>query len=257
MRRFTEWIKRRTLKTRISTLAKILKNITSVESIIKEGVAAQTETETYWSNPSFIRWLASKGVQWKLSKVPQFKDGGVGRAYFLGDKVVKFTDNPVEANVANMVAGRRDTSTRIHAVQKISNVYAILQDMVNINFPKTFGKAADILMAYVDEKEIDEFPQDPSERQKMAEEAVQMFEQKSYLVKYILEMMDVLDKLYRSTGFFHNDAMPQNLGMDKDTFNPVAIDLGPNQTKDFDPHKAMNKIHSKRQKLGLPPYEEI
>jgi tRNA A-37 threonylcarbamoyl transferase component Bud32 len=65
----------------------------------------------------------------------------------------------------------------------------------------------------------------------------------------------MLDNLYKKTGYYHDDAVPQNLGVDDG--NLVVIDLGPNQTKTFNARKALDNIHDQRSKLGLPPIQEI
>lgn len=244
-------MKSNSLKSRILAASKVLQNIT-------ESTAAQQETLALWSDPNFIAWLQQHGVGVHLGVAPtKYADGGVGRAYFIGDKVVKFTDNRVEGNVANMVAGNPKTPTRIIGVYRFKPkaLWAILQKKLNMDVPKMVKKASDLLMAYVDETGIEEFPQDNKSRIEMAQHCITMFEESQELVPFILEVIETLDALYRNTGFFHDDAGPTNIGMDADK---IALpDLGPNQTGNFNARKALDKIHDKRAKLGLPPYREI
>lgn len=242
------------MKDRIAAATQMLQQITTY----KEETVAQESSVEAWSDANFIRWLRHYGIEVVPGQPPKkFADGGVGRAYFIGDKVVKFTNNRVEGNVANMVAGKPNTPTRIIGVYrfKAKPLWAILQKKIKMDLPKMIAKASDVLMAYVDESGITEFPKDEVSRVRIAKEAAEMFEQSAELVPFILEIMETLDSLYRNTGFFHDDAVPQNLGMDDDKI--VIPDLGPNQPKDFNARKSLDQIHQRRSRLGLPPYEEI
>jgi hypothetical protein len=217
---------------------------------------SQEKSKTVWSDQKFLSWLRSNGIC--VNEPPsEYSDGGVGRSYFLGDKVIKFTNNRVEANVANMVVGDYSSPTRVLGVYRFKpdNLWAILQKKVNINLPKMFKIASDILMAYIDEKEITSFPKGKLARLKIAKEAIAMFNKKERLIPYLTQVIDMLDNLYKKTGYYHDDAVPQNLGVDDG--NLVVIDLGPNQTKTFNARKALDNIHDQRSKLGLPPIQEI
>jgi hypothetical protein len=247
MKKFNEWVKGRALKGKIAHLAKTLQNLIATTSL---GESAQEESLALWSDPNFLKWLRSRGV---TGQPTHHVDGGVGRAYFIGDKVVKFTDNRVEGNVANMVAGNPKSPTRIISVYRFKPkpIWAILQHKVDMDLPKMIKDASDILMAYVDDTGIDEFPED---RHKMAHDAAVSYNRLD-LEPFILEMISVLYGLYRNTGFFHDDAVPGNIGVHGGKV--VIPDLGPNKTKYFNARKSLDKIHDRRGKLGLPSYSEI
>lgn len=254
MKQFSEWVKKTSLMNRISIATQLLQKIT----IYKEATIAQESSVEAWSDINFIHWLKQHGVETQVGQVPKkFSDGGVGRAYFVGNKVVKFTNNRVEGNVANMVAGNNNTPTRIIGVYRFKPkpLWAILQKKIKMNLPKMIAKASDVLMAYVDESGISEFPKDAKSRMEIAKNAVEIFEESDELIPFILEIIETLDNLYRNTGFFHDDAVPQNLGMDDDKV--VIPDLGPNQPKDFNARKSLDNIHQRRSNLGLAPYDEI
>lgn len=263
MKNFRKWIGSRSLKAKIQAATHVLQQLSEAfiekPPIVNQLKPAQAYSASAWSDQNFIKWLKDRQVNVTLGETPKkYSDGGIGRAYFLGDKVIKFTDNRVEANVANMVANNPKTPTRIYGVYKFKPhpVWAILQKKVNMNdLPKMIAKASDILMSYVDETGISEFPEKEEEKAKMAQDAATMFEEPLEIVPFIVEIMDVLQNLYKNTGFFHDDAMPQNIGVDDG--NIVIPDLGPNKTKDYNARKALDTIHHRRQKLGLPPIGEV
>lgn len=251
MKKFQSWAASRSLKAKIQTAANALQSITEAVQ------PAQAQSTEAWSDQNFIKWLKGNGAQVVLGQMPTYKDGGAGRAYFLGDKVVKFTDNRVEANVANMVANNPNTPTRIFGVYRFKPrlLWAILQKKVNMDLPQMISRASETLMNYVDETSVSEFPTVPNQRMKVAKKAITMAEESPDLLPFVLEIMDALDKLYRNTGFFHDDAVPANIGMDNG--KPVIPDLGPNVTKDYNVRKALDNVHATRKKLGLPDIDEI
>lgn len=240
------------LKDKVKFVKQALMQIFSSDGAVVEGSAAQEETIPLWSDNKFISWLNSLGIKVAKGKVPEYKDGGVGRAYLLDNAVVKFTDNPVEANVANMLVDNKNAPARIHGVYKVpgTHVYALVSDKYNMNFPKTLGHASDLFMTYLDDTGIEDYPGTESERLELAKDVAKHFSEKPFLVPYIKEVIEALFKLYKSTGFFHDDAVPQNLGMSPSGEIMVA-DLGPNQPRSFDPKKRLAGITSKREKLGL------
>lgn len=249
---FKKFIKSSALKNKIKFVKQMLMKIFSKEGAVSESKAAQEDTLIFWNDKKFISWLNSLGVAATLGEIPNHKDGGVGRAYITNNFVIKFTDNSVEANVANILIDNKDAPAKIHGVYKMpkSSVYAIVSDKYDMNFPKTLGHASDILMAYVDEVGLTEYPDSDAERMEIAKKVVKSQNEMPFLVPFVKEVIESLFKLYKSTGFFHDDAMPQNLGVSP-TGDIMVADLGPNQTSDFDPNKRLADIAVKREKLGL------
>jgi hypothetical protein len=125
-----------------------------------------------------------------------------------------------------------------------------------MDFPDTLGHASDLLMAYVDEVGLDDYPDSDAERMEIAKKVVKSQNEMPFLVPFVKEVIESLFKLYKSTGFFHDDAMPQNLGMSQ-TGDIMVADLGPNQPGGFDPKKKLAGIAAKREKLGLGKKEFI
>jgi hypothetical protein len=117
-------------------------------------------TEFAWGEAAFLGWLRSHGSYPPPNVIPPYKDGGVGRAYFIGDLVVKFTVCPKEAEIASMVSGKLSGPTRILSVRKHGKYWAILQEKLDKNIPEYVSKGADLLMTYVNEFEVKEFPVD-------------------------------------------------------------------------------------------------
>jgi hypothetical protein len=253
---FKNFLLNKILKTRISFVKSKLQSIFSESSRLHEGKDAKEETLKYWNDSQFIDWIQHFNISAELGKVPNYKDGGVGRAYLLDNKVIKFTDNAVEANIANMLVNNKNAPAVIHAVKKFDNVYAIVSDKYNMNFPKTLGKASDLFMAYVDDHELSEFPETEEGRKKLATDAVLHWKEGKYLIPYMQLIIDTLYSLYKNTGFFHDDAVPSNLGLN-DKGDVVVSDLGPNQPKSFNPVSKLGEIQQRRERLGLPPYNSI
>jgi hypothetical protein len=227
---------------------------------------SQKDTERFWlatENNPFYDWLEKNSVNFKPGNLPGFADGGIGRAYFLGDKVVKFTKNRVEANVAKAAIGQ-NTPTAIIDVWRAPGLplWAILQKYVNVNIEKELKIAADIATAIMDDLKEENpnftsFPINPQEQEKLAAEAVRKYNQPTNLIPYIISAMNAINQLYFKTGFTHDDAGPTNIGRDFQTGKIVFHDLGPNVTKNFKSRPILNKIHKNREQLGLSPLAEV
>ena len=267
MAKFKKWLFKKDLKDKIKKAAETLSNIISVppnlERVPKrrfnktnEGrqSKAHDATEKYWLEPSKIQpWLKSHGIEWS-NELPSYKDGGAGRAYMLGNHVVKFTANKVEANVAAMTIEK--SIPPIIDVLPIDGMYAILQNFVDMNSVQNIKDAADYVTAIVDDyPNIEGFPVDKESQKKLSLEVLSKYGGSPNLVPYMMSVMTALATLYGSTGFKHDDAGPTNIGMYKDKI--VFPDLGPNETGDFDTDKAMEKIGHNRDKLKLPPWKSI
>jgi len=230
-----------------------------------EDRESQAPTEQFWlstdlNNP-FYTWLSQNEVKFTPGQVPRFVDGGVGRAYFLGNKVVKFTNNRVEANVAKASIGQSIPAAIISVWRTpIKQLWAILQKYVNVNIEQELKDAADIATVIMDDlKEKDphftHFPEDQME--KLASQAVTQWHKPTTLIPYIVSAMNAINQLYLKTGFTHDDAGPTNIARDPDTGHIVFHDLGPNSTKNFKARPFLDKMHQNREKLGLPAFTEV
>lgn len=255
------------LKQQLGQVKSLLANLFFVPSAPKASLA-QTEarqtrahdiTEQFWTNPQspIFGWLQSHGVPITPGVLPPFAQGGAGRAYFLGNNVVKMSANRVEANVAKMVAGRSDLPTPVIDVLYLDqNVYAILQHHVNTDIPREIAQAADLLTAAIDDHpEMQGWPNNKAEQETLCRETLQRNGGNASLLPYMLMLLEVLLSLYQATGFKHDDAGPTNLGMHQGKI--VIPDLGPNQTGDFNQLDALAGIQKNRQSLGLPRHKSI
>lgn len=208
----------------------------------------------YWKDPSFLEWLKSFGVE-QPTEIPSYKDGGNGRAYFLDNLVVKFSSNPVEAHVAEMVAGRSDLPTPIIAVKPLSQgLFAILEHRVQMGdeIDKRIREAADWLTLVVDKNpNMNGFPKDEKEQEDLVIRSTKGHTRPLQIMPYIKMVIEALSQLYHATGFKHDDAGPTNVGLHQGRV--VFPDLGPNQPGNFSVDKSMQKIFQNRQSLGLNP----
>jgi|GEM_PF-6780155 len=261
--RFHEYYLRQIIQSTASILAKVLFLPTHpiYKKLVKEATKlAQANTEKYWLDEKSPLWefLSKNGVKYQMGIVPPYSDGGAGRAYFLGKYVVKFSDNRVEANVAQMVKGNTSLPTVVIDVEYIDKgLYAILQPFVEMNnIPQEIKKASDYLTAVVDSHpDMQGFPSDKETQEKLCKQALEKNGGDPSLLPSMMVLIDLLSKMYQSTGFHHDDASPTNIGMHQGRI--VIPDLGPNQTSNFDSLKALKQIRTNREKLGLPPHKSI
>lgn len=248
-----------TLKQKIRKVAQIMINLMSMPSVNEaRQIKAHDITLKYWQpNSPLISLLRKHGIPIP-SEVPQYVDGGAGRCYMLDDFVVKMSANRVEANVANMVANKDHLPTPIIDVAYLGdNIYAILQHYVDVkNIPDEIKQAADFLTAVVDDyPEMESFPEDKQEQQKLCVKALLDNGGSLHLLPFMISLMDNLIQIYKETGFKHNDAGPTNIGMRNGQV--VIPDLGPNQDKDFDPLSTLAQMRKNRERMGLPKTASI
>lgn len=214
---------------------------------------AHEETTSYWQDSGFMKWLGAHGITHPSGVVPGFADGGAGRAYFVDEThVVKFTRNPVEANVAMMIQGS-DEIPLVQSVRPLGDgMYAILSKKVEVGaeLPREIRDAADYMTLVIDEHpeiRTEGFPQDRGAREALILEALDG--ERPELVQHMHSVMDAIELLRDRTGFLHDDAGPTNIGMIDGRI--VFPDLGPNQTQDFSVGEAFEAIRTNRESLGL------
>lgn len=249
------------LKQNIQTVKNLLLKVLQIPNFIEQK--AHDETESFWVDPKspIYPWLEKHEILTAVGVVPPFAQGGVGRAYFLKKYVVKFSGNQVEANIAKMVAGRNDLPTTIIDVLPMAGgFYAILQHFIDMtNVSKEIKLGADYLTLIIDNDpniSSSGFPTNLTDQYKIAEKAVKEFGKgRMEIVPYMVAFMQILNKLFHSTGFLHSDAVPKNIGTHQ---GKIKIpDLGPNEDGNFNARKEMDRIHTNRKFLGLSPHEEI
>lgn len=248
-------------QNKIKQLVKVISSIFIIPTIVESRrMKAHDNTKQYWLLPNspLLNWLKQHGVEVTPNYIPKYVDGGAGRVYFLNNqKVVKMTANRVEANVAAMVSNRSDIPTPIiDTIYLGDNLYAILQHWVNTNVSNELKQAADYLTVLIDDHpEMDGFPTNKRQQEKLCIETLNKYKGNKELLPYMMIIMDVLSKLYNTTGYKHDDAGPTNIGIHQGKV--VIPDLGPNETGSFDTLSALVKINKNRKKLGLPPMKSI
>lgn len=232
-------------------------NRTKLEN--KQRPKAHANTERFWIDPNshLHSWLHNHQIILK-PEIPPYKQGGAGRAYFIGDEyVVKMSANRVEANVADMVKEQNIVITPIIDVTYLDdNIYAILQYFVDTNLPTHIAKASNYLtLAADDYPDMEGYPTTRDEQESLCRKILNDQQGDMRLLPHMIMILDILAKLYSMTGFKHDDAGPTNIGMMDG--NVVITDLGPNETGDFDQLSTLSKIRKNREKLGLPKRSSI
>lgn len=225
------------------------KLVSLLNNQINESIKTE---EDIWKNKELLLWLRSHGIE--MTQNPGFKRGGSGIAYFLPkNMVLKLTNDIVEANIAKLIINSK-IGENIIDVKKINNNYVILQKKLDTeNTPEDIKSAADLVTVMIDEFELTEFPEDQSTLIKMANKTLEEFKMPKKLLKNMLAIIEIISNLYKTTGFFHNDAGPTNIGKDGD--KTYIFDLGPNKTKDYSSNREIEKINQNREKLGLKKHE--
>lgn len=238
------------LKKRINFLKLKIKELTENKEI-HERVNSGSTNEL-WKNKKLIIWLKSHGIE--ITTQPSFSEGGSGIAYFLpNNMVLKITDDIVEANIAKMLISSTIDHTFID-VLKVKNYYLMLQHKLDTkNTPEELKKAADLVTVMIDDYSLEEFPEDENLIKKMCIKTVKENNFPISFVDKMLLIIKMLKELQNHTGFFHDDAGPTNIGIKGD--KAYVFDLGPNKTSTYSPESAIEKINSRREKLGLKKHE--
>ena len=179
----------------------------------------------------FLKWAINAGVTvdtW-LDKLESGQDieappaigGGVGRAYMLDDKVIKFTTDTTEAKIANALVGKDVPNlTKFHSVAHIEGlgnrkIYAIISDRVPNRIPKKYRIAANAVYNYLDAYNR------PIINVKVALQEI-MANQRFLPTKYrsdkdielgIYKILDATDAVFRATGILLQDPHGGNVLM--------------------------------------------
>lgn len=126
-----------------------LSRLNSVSGL-SEMVFSYSETEHYFKDKRFIDWLASHGIT--VSDLPPHRDGGQGRAYFVGnDRVVKFIGDKDDAEMAALCIESRIPDVTLQEIVKIDEHYAIMQEEVQTSpFPTGLIYAGYLVKQYVE-----------------------------------------------------------------------------------------------------------
>lgn len=231
---------------------------------------AKAPTEALWmgthpASQQFIAWLRQFGIEAPMRRVPKFAEGGDGRAYFVGEYVVKFTRDRAGANIAHMCIGVPDAPAPVIAVWRVpsSALWAILQWKVHPEKVSAEIKlAADYLTAWLDDNPgMESFPVDRSGQEVEARRMLTALGGPMNLVSSVVLVMNVHNKLFFTTGFSHSDGGPTNISMRKGTGGDddqvVYHDLGPNMANDYKPRRVLDQVHATRKKLNLPDVDEV
>lgn len=237
------------LKKKIKIIKSKIKNLISTNNVY-EGVNKE-EVSQFFKDTKLKNWLRSHGIE--VTTMPPFSMGGSGIAYFLNNNIVlKVTDDLVEANIAKMLINSKIDHSMID-VLKIEKYYFILQHKLNIkDTPESLKTAADLVTVMIDDNELEEFPDDYN---KIKEMCISTLSENGFSNSYLDKMLliiKILKELEETTGFFHDDAGPTNIGTKDD--KTYVFDLGPNKTKSYNTERTIEKINKKREKLGLPKH---
>lgn len=153
------------LLSSMSIKSPMLESIFRLYNLISEDVA-----EPYWprtwsdqilSNPKFQEFLETLGVSGEIGRP---MSGAVGRAYPVGEYIVKFTTDAKEAGAAATIQGHdSDHAADIYAVRRVGsfehprdkrnpkvNMYAIVMQRLNTGAGWQFRMAGNAVYKYLD-----------------------------------------------------------------------------------------------------------
>lgn len=240
-------------KRTLDLALRCLTSLTFGEALVTEGnkivadASVQAWAGTHQQSAAFFAWLSGIGIHAKAGmKLPDHADGGVGRAYFVGEpvKVVKFTSDANEYHIAGKVAGDLKGPARVIGVKDLGgSLFVIAQEYaaVDKNAPAKLRKAADFLQGgYIDlhpEVEHSGLPRDERSKAAIAQSLSRTYGKGDpEIAAFIVKLIDVLNALFDKTGFLHDDAGPSNVGIAQDG-SVILSDLGPNRNNLIDPEK--------------------
>jgi len=191
------------------------------------------------SKPEFNSWLHSLGINEPLRDP---KAGGVGRAYFAGDHVVKFTTDKKEADAAAVVKGYDSPNlSKVIDVKMVSvnldqygrnrPLYAIVQQKVSTDVTKRHRVAGQAIYDYLD--------RNPGLLRSNASSLLPLvasFLPKKYkddepTINLVQKLLEKIKKIQDDTGFLTQDTHGANIGMKGR--EPAFFDLG-RSTLDLD-----------------------
>ena len=217
-------------------------------TIVEFVTGAGTLTEANWpveqdqkviNNPAFQQWLQSLGVTEPLSEP---KDGGVGRAYFAGDYVIKFTMDRNEADSAAVVKGYDSPNlSKVFDVKTVSfhtdqfgkrqPMFAIVQQKVNTDVSKRHRIAGQAIYDYLDfnpgflkANVSDLLPA-------VVSRLPRKYQQDQITVRLVQQLLSKIKKIQDDTGFLTQDTHGANIGFKGR--EPAFFDLG-RSSIDFD-----------------------
>lgn len=183
-------------------------------------------------------WLAEFGMD--PDEAQPAGEGGIGRVYRIGDKIVKITPDKDDATTSQAVQERCDHPNliKVHGATIIPGTYtdkigrkrqfyAIVMDAVEVKPLEgtALGDAADMVGGYLDVS--DERPDfDPSE---IAQAAIEYQEEgeeplSEEVKAYIFKLMEIIQSIYEQCGLKYVDVGATNIGFRDGEI--VFLDLG-------------------------------
>lgn len=228
MMRFKEW----------QEFMSIVRFVTGVDQLNEASWPQQWADEVI-AKSEFQSWLQSLGVTEPLSGP---KEGGVGRAYFAGEFVVKFTTDRKEAESAAVVKGydspnlSKVSDVRLVAVHQDNMgqrkpLYAIVQEKVNTDVSKRHRIAGQAIYDYLDHNAgfIRANIQDilPAVLAYLPPK----YQRDQATVRLVQQLLTNVKRIQDDTGFLTQDTHGANIGLKGN--QPAFFDLGRSQI-DFD-----------------------
>lgn len=158
-------------------------------------------------------------------------NGSVGYCFFFGNHVVKFTDQQNEAEIAALLREHQIPNVAVRDVVRIQSrgVWAIMQDKVQTtDIPKELQEAALIVGDWIDARYVNKLgaggkptgAKSPFTGSRTAQdvsaELFQRYDVNEYgwvCHAYVEMLLDLIQKIEKSTGRLWNDADPGNVGL--------------------------------------------
>ena len=176
-----------------------------------------------------LKWMISKGVpvqRWLNAMkagiriaAPEAKGGGVGRAYMIGDKVVKFTPDEHEAKAAStLLHYDLPNVAKIYGVARLQptstqprTLYAIVTALVPNKIPKKYRVAANGVWTFLDRanKPIDDV--DTAKEKIMTEIVPAKYKGDPDVRLAVEKILKATDEIYRKTGILLQDPHAGNV----------------------------------------------
>ena len=239
--RFSQWLNSEQSKALLSHLMEWAE-ITISEASWPEKIALDA-----MEDPRFQKWLSDLDIQGEVGKP---MEGGMGRAYPIGDFIIKFTTDRHEADAAAVLVGQdSEHSAKVFGVNQVSSfhnpktgqtkpLFAIIMEKLNTDVGKRYRVAGGADYGYMDRnnKPITDLN---AAYQEIIGTLPKKYQDQSTL-KAVWSVLQSVNKLHKDTGVLTQDTHGGNMAFKGR--NPAYFDFGRSQVDFNHPATAGKRI---------------
>lgn len=193
--------------------------------LLNEATWSTNIAATIFAKPGVQQWLNQFGI--RANGLQSIGEGGHGRAYASGSKVVKITPDKNEASVSKAAIGKcaHPNLVTVYGVLNVGVVgtrefFLIVVDLVDDvgnSAPLALRQAADLVGGYFDVFQT-EFPFDVDHEHRElvkynADEATDDEDYNNEVAQYAYELLQAVNSIFNTCGLVFIDVGATNVGM--------------------------------------------